>query len=480
MISIDELRIKLLKLGTELGEFDEEVRKWNQWFIRQTEDFQKSKLSMRSYKAVLERYETFLNKKSNIAVTVAEITSTEKPDKKEILKPSEEEKNDFRGLSKKDIAESPTKTVSETPQKKEISKKTVVEKDFPLIDVKKEPERKSIRERQLEWSDIVSFGWLTILGSIIFVIVLILITLGGKFFGTNISIGLLVFAFLLLLAGIMFDVLRWKNFDFSALGAIIAYIGIVMIFCVPIAYTFSIEPPESFWFFWIIFAIFFVVGGAGARWSEYDTKIVDMTTMAIGYWNNYQKRAAIRKFILLLFIFLKGLATSIVGGIIHFPGRFRTFLGRLFHSLKLYIQSNIGLIIDALNRILHSTWKNIHWFGLLAIFGYILNSRFLPSEFYRNTKLIIIILFFFFLGILTSRSEKVVGVINSSRTIILKGAISAYSMLTGTRIKKEESIFCSRCLRGVHKIEFVELQHVQDRENPLCPYCGHENWVTVT
>ena len=88
--------------------------------------------------------------------------------------------------------------------------------------------------------------------------------------------------------------------------------------------------------------------------------------------------------------------------------------------------------------------------------------------------------FFFALGILFSNSEKIVKVVSNTRAVIIKGAISAYSMLSGVKIKKEDSLFCSRCLRGVHKIEFAELQHVEDTETPLCPFCGYENWVSVT
>ena len=88
--------------------------------------------------------------------------------------------------------------------------------------------------------------------------------------------------------------------------------------------------------------------------------------------------------------------------------------------------------------------------------------------------------FFFVLGISVSNSEKVVKAVSNTRTVILKGAINAYSMLSGAKIKKEDSLFCSRCLRGVHKVEFAELQHVEDRETPLCPYCGYENWVVIS
>jgi hypothetical protein len=128
----------------------------------------------------------------------------------------------------------------------------------------------------------------------------------------------------------------------------------------------------------------------------------------------------------------------------------------------------------------------MHWFGLLAILAY-LGLSYLSSDHnigtfvsYQNIEILIIMSFFFTLGILFSNSERIVKVISNTRNVILKGAISAYSMLSGAKIKKQDSLFCSRCLRGVHKIEFAELQHVEETEIPLCPFCGYENWISVT
>ncbi|MHA2110319.1 MAG: zinc ribbon domain-containing protein [Candidatus Hodarchaeales archaeon] len=410
----------------------------------------------------------------------SKITTVDKFNEEKVSKFIVDEEIVSKNHSKKDIVQSSTKLESKPPQEKEFSKKPDEKEVVSKYDVKKVPETKVIRKRQLELVDIVSFGRLTIFSSIIFVVVLIFITIADPGPAERYPVGMLVFAFLFLVAGIIFDIMRWKNTDLSALGAVIFLIGVGMIFCVPLAYTFYLNIPEFVWFFWIIIAIFFVVGGAGARWSDYDTKIVDMGTMAVAYWQNYEKRAAIRKIFELIGTSLKGLGKSIADGIWHFPRRVWTFSGRIYQGFKLYVLANIGLIWNAVNRFLHTLWSNIHWFGLLAIIGYILNSGYLDSDFYRNTELLIIIIFFFVLGLVTSRSEQVVRVINNTRKIILKGAISAYSMLSGAKIKRHDSLFCSRCLRGVHKIEFAELQHVEDTETPLCPFCGYENWVSVT
>jgi hypothetical protein len=378
------------------------------------------------------------------------------------------------------IPEKPTLTESTSKKHSDEAEmpKLVPEELLKPIIVKPELEKKPLRKRQLDWSDIVSFGWLTILGSIIFVTALIIITLANPSAATRWPVGLLVFTFLLLVAGIIFDVLRWRNFDFSALGAIIAYIGIVMIFYLPIAYAFYIRLDFIFSTVWVVISILFIVGGAGARWSDYDTKIINLATMVIAYWQNYQKREAIKKLLRLLFVFLGGLVRSIGSGIRHFPERLTTFLVRVLRGLKTYFSVNIKLIKDAIIRIFQNIWNNTHWFGLLAIIAFLCLTGFSTDNHYRNIELIIIMSFFFVLGILTTRSERFIRTINTTRTTVLKGAISAYSMLTGVKIKKEESIFCSRCLRGVHKIEFEELKEVEDTDQPLCPYCNHKNWVS--
>ena len=553
MSNIDERRKKLLKLKTELGESDEEVREWHQWFIQQTEDFKKSKLGVRAYEIVLNQYEKLLNRKRDIVEPTSqvptyqseeesdiskkgvtpslfclkcaqknpdstqfciycgqeiprrrkpkistvkslpdpvpivekdeaikpEITLTEKADKEKTSKTIAEEEVESIDHSKKDIIKSPEKIESKISQKKEISRKPARKEVVSQIDVRKEPEKKP--KRQYELADIVSFGRLTIAATGVFFIVLLFIIFAKP--PDRYPIGMLVLAFLLLISGIIFDVLRWKNTDLSALGAVIFLIGIVMVFCLPLAYTIRFDEIlisyglEFLVLIWVVIASLFVVGGAGARWSDYDTKIVDMATMAAAYWNNYEKRAAIRKILEMIGIFLKGLAISISDGIKHFPRRVWTLLGRIKEGLKLYLFTNIRLTLQALNRFFHSLWRNVHWFGLLAIFAY-LGLTGLSS--YQNIGILIIVSFFFVLGILFSNSEKVVKAISNTRTTILMGAISAYSMLTGAKIKKEESIFCSRCLRGVHRIEFAELQEVEDTNNPLCPFCGFGSWVTTS
>ncbi len=96
--------------------------------------------------------------------------------------------------------------------------------------------------------------------------------------------------------------------------------------------------------------------------------------------------------------------------------------------------------------------------------------------------IIINIAVFSFLWLLNSfflHSERATEIIGNTRNYILKGVISSYSMLSGAKIKVNESIFCSRCLRGVAVTEFAEMKVAKESSIPLCPFCGFENWVTV-
>jgi len=50
-------------------------------------------------------------------------------------------------------------------------------------------------------------------------------------------------------------------------------------------------------------------------------------------------------------------------------------------------------------------------------------------------------------------------------------------MLSGARMDFNQSIFCSRCLRGVEKSEFKSLITMKGSVNPPCPFCSSTSWI---
>ncbi|MHA2175096.1 MAG: zinc ribbon domain-containing protein [Candidatus Hodarchaeales archaeon] len=546
------LQRELIRIGFELCKSDKEVQEWHRWFLRQTELFNKSKLSIEAYQNVLVRYKAFLEKKTKkkilasvkpglkeeikesgaqedlIASTqvfchscgesnsslsqfciycgasiskIPEVSQQGRTElqaepiafKEEIKKPIEKstfiddsdkkdtsvdeqtQQDDIHELSE----ESPTRAdeKSKVPliiPKDEIPKALSTAKHHVKTRIEKKSRLTSIRETQIELSRLITRRTALIGGGSfpVALLLIIILRLGGRG-----SIGLILLSFLSTVLSLVIDILRGRNYaEWSALGAIICYLGILLIFIPLIFYVLFSDLPD----FWIIISelvgISFLIIGVTLRWTEYDEKLVNLIVMAIAYWKNYQKREAIKTVFRAIGAFIGGLIRSIGSGIAHFPRRFTTFLGMIGRTLVVYGRASIDQLKKAVTGIFKNFWNYLHWIGLLAILVYLWLTG-LSS--YQNIELLIIVSFFFVLGILFSNSEQVMKAVSDTRNIILKGAISAYSMLTGAKIKKEESVFCSRCLRGVHQVEFAELQHVEDTDNPLCPFCGYENWVTV-
>jgi hypothetical protein len=354
--------------------------------------------------------------------------------------------------------------------------------------IEKQSTLKSLQETQIEISKHITRRT-AIIGICSFSLALLLIIILSQQRGIDrIAVGLILLSFLSTVLSLVYDILKGRNYtEWSALGATISYFGIFFIFIPLIFYVILPEGiNDVLVFITEAIGILLLVIGVTLRWTEYDEKLVNLITIAIGYWKNYQKREAIKTFFRAIRTFFSGLFRSILGGISRFPKRLWTFLGMIRHSFVVYVKTTIGQLISAFTRIFKGFWNYMHWFGLLAILAY-LGLSYLSSDqnigtfmSYQNIEILIIISFFFALGILFSNSERIVKVVSNTRIAILKGAISAYSMLSGAKIKKEDSLFCSRCLRGVHKIEFAELQHVEDTETPLCPFCGYVNWVSVS
>ena len=340
----------------------------------------------------------------------------------------------------------------------------------------------SIRETQVELSRLITrkTAIIGILSFTFTLLIIITLSLGEAPNVNRISIGLMLLSFLSTVLSLVIDILRGKNYtEWSALGAIICVVGILFIFFPLMLYV--ISSAEDFSDFFFIFlelvGVALVAIGVTLRWTEYDEKLVNLLIMAINYWKNYQKREAIKIFFRAIYTFIWGLMKSIGLGMWHFPKRFATFLGMILRALRNYVETTIKQLQKEITQFFKVFWNHTHWLGLLAVFAHL---WFTGVFSYQNLELLIIMSYFFVLGILFLKSKQVAKAVSNTRAIILKGAISAYSMLTGVKIKKEESLFCSRCLRGVHQIEFTELQSIENTNNPPCPYCGYQNWIAIT
>jgi len=228
-----------------------------------------------------------------------------------------------------------------------------------------------------------------------------------------------------------------------------------------------------------IIGIVLVIIGVTARWSEYDTKIWNQMTILGSSIRYFGYRAFFNNLFELIKNIIKGLLSTIGKGIKNLPSRIKTFFGMIFNTIIKYFEISIKLLTNAIEKILKTIWDNVHWIGLLSILIYVFVFNLSADQLYINIELLFIILFFFFLGVIFLHTERATKIIGNTRNYILKGVISSYSMLSGAKIKVNESIFCSRCLRGVAVTEFAEMKVAKESSIPLCPFCGFENWVTV-
>ncbi len=529
-----KLQEALINIGSELAKTDKEVNEWQTWFIRQKDQYEKSEITDAVFAAILERYKNFLEKKtgeeigdrdleySSEITSKAKVEEQEKPEQTITLhdkiaesrgmQPPFEEKEIGR-IESKGIAESHCNncgnklasssmkfcnncgsSVPSHPIESKSKPSGVIQEKTPLIaktyslSVPKpqiqEPaelqfektSRRSIREMHLEWSDIISFSRLTLIGLGFFILVLVSIVL--KIAAERAAIGLIVLAFLFLLFGFILDVLRWRQYsDWSALGAIISYIGVVLIFGPLLVYVF-LEQIDLFTTVLIDgVGIVLVIIGVSLRWTDYDTKLIDLGIMFIEYARNYQYREALKTLLGFGKNLVIGFFRSIGSGIRNFRSRFRDFLRIARKSLGKFFHTTVFGLLGSIERLSKTLWKNLHFLGLFAAFGYIYLMEIDQSNNFINIELLIIMGFFFSLGVLVTQTEKASQVLHKSQSSMLRGVISAYSMLSGTKIRIHESKFCSRCLRGVHEIEFEELRQVEQKDIPDCPYCGHRNWI---
>ncbi|MFX0122727.1 MAG: zinc ribbon domain-containing protein [Candidatus Hodarchaeota archaeon] len=351
-----------------------------------------------------------------------------------------------------------------------------------------EPKIKKLKEASV--SELISFSKFTLSGVAVFVVglgiqaILQQIQFGGYDRWVLAIMGVTI---LFLFGGLVIDILNWRDYtEWGALGAISAYFGVILIFI-----TF---PLNIFWYgdqasaiyiwMWILGAAIMFLG-FNARRTGLDKKIEDQFFI----FKEWVKAGGIRQALLALkqligtivkgffryiWLGIKELGTSIK----RFSGwikRFTKFL--LGHIWTLFTETFPNLF----KQFLIGLWNNLHWLGLISAILYLIIVVEIPflniNPMIFKTELMVIVGFFFVLGVLYPQRDHVVLIAKRMRTSVLTGMVSAYSMLSGTRIKADESVFCSRCLRGVETREFKSLVEIKGMINPPCPFCGFDSWI---
>ncbi|MHA2246577.1 MAG: hypothetical protein ACXADY_16665 [Candidatus Hodarchaeales archaeon] len=355
------------------------------------------------------------------------------------------------------------------------------------------PISKTLKEASV--AELISFSKFTIIGVVIFFIGLFIQFLIQNVLPINIddqsrwALAIMGITLLILFSGLVIDVLNWRDYtEWGALGAIISYFGVVLIFSTFLFNIFWYGDDASFiYIIIIIIGVITMIIGFTTRATELDQKIVDQFFI----FKEWVKAGGIRQ----AFSALKQLIGTILGGFIRYISlgikelgtRIRKFGGWIKRSMK-FVLGHILIFFtktfpNVLKRSLIGFWNNLHWFGLIVVIIYLIMVDIpVPNadqEIIIKAELIVIISFFFCLGVLYPQRDRVVIIAKNIRSTVLSGVISAYSMLSGTKLKADDAIFCSRCLRGVENREFESLKEIKGTMNPPCPFCGFNSWVTI-
>ena len=181
---------------------------------------------------------------------------------------------------------------------------------------------------------------------------------------------------------------------------------------------------------------------------------------------------------------VKGFFRYIWLGIKELGTRIKRFAGWVKRSIIFFLGHTWTFITktfpNVLKRTLIGFWNNLHWLGLIAVILFIIMVDIpIPTSdpLVFKVELLIIISFFFCLGVLYPQRDRVLLITKRIQHTVLAGVISAYSMLSGTKINVDQSVFCSRCLRGVATREFQSLMEIKGMLDPPCPFCGCNNWI---
>ncbi|MFX0172642.1 MAG: hypothetical protein ACFE9L_12045 [Candidatus Hodarchaeota archaeon] len=157
---------------------------------------------------------------------------------------------------------------------------------------------------------------------------------------------------------------------------------------------------------------------------------------------------------------------------------FTQVINRIYHSsigkfIQLVINSFKHIILFILSFI-KGIWNNFYWVGIIGILIYLFFSEY---GLFINLELLIIVGFFFSFGIIYPYQDRVANLVNRSSNFVLKQVVSAYSMLSGSKLRVTDAIYCSRCLRGIERNEFQSLIEIKGKLNPPYPFCGFSSWV---
>lgn len=281
-------------------------------------------------------------------------------------------------------------------------------------------------------SDIVSFSQITLIGLVLFVIVLLVTALNFvKFEEGRSSLGLYGIAILVLLLGLVLDYLRWREFsEWGALGAIVTYLGLVMIF-IPLILLPVAEVTKSITWIaeytsWladdttvliiILFGVIVTIIGFTTHRTEFDHKVEELAAKLWKAFREFDFRQLFNTFGQLAKEVVEGVFRTIGRGFKELRSRIKIFIILSYQIFEKTVNHFLKILTvsfpQALTRTAQTIWNNMHWVGLISVIIYLAMNAFPPEDFYLNTETFIIIGFFFSFGVIYPQRERLEQVVH--------------------------------------------------------------------
>ncbi|MFX0013090.1 MAG: hypothetical protein ACFFB2_04615 [Promethearchaeota archaeon] len=369
---------------------------------------------------------------------------------------------------------------------------------IPNISLDQEKEARGKRLQEASFSELVSFSRFTLIAICIFILALIISIIlqysplenPGRYVTGIIGISILI-----LLLSLIVDILRWRDYtEWGALGALISYGGILLIF-MPLSLNMVILIEDvtflvpffgefSLYLIIIILGVVIFTIGFTSRATELDHKIENLLFIMKQWITTFAFRQFFRTLGEFILTFISGFFRYIGRGIRELRTRIARLLRWTTRSFIFFLTSIKDFFYHTFPQILKRSligfWNNFHWLGLIAVIVYVILTDIpIPNidPFLIKAELLIVIGFFFCLGILYPQKDRFALIAKGMRSSVLSRVISAYSMLSGTKIEMDKAIFCSRCLRGVEVREFESLMEIKGMIDPPCPFCGFNSWI---
>ena len=349
----------------------------------------------------------------------------------------------------------------------------------------------------------ISYG--TIIGFIIFALVISIfiileVTLANPF-STRLTSAFLGLTIIIFLLGVIVDQLKFRYFRFWALGAIVSFSGVLLLFSPIIFYGFD-NNDVVLWVFLIIVGILLIIFGYTIEAYELNNKVAKIL---INLWENirnFQWKKIPKRLLSLIGLLLIGIISYIALGF----RKFRYVLKKAFSSLFSFMLKSFNGIIKLLialpgyfKKFLIFCYEYNYWLLIPLFFFSIFKILNLPFPTILFLILVILLTLLVVMQILNSNAElsqrylqtlrnRSWGAVQSISIRIQKttSSIGKYKCTNCNKPLKLGQAQCENCSQEVKHCSICKLPIKNDQQISTCSKClypAHTNhwnqWIRM-